>query len=196
MTETDVASERLNLPTGTVTFLLTDVAGSTRMWGAEPDDAMRAAIRRHYEILSRAVESHDGVRPQEQGEGDSIVAAFARPSDALAAATFVAELSRDGYVAEVAGSVRAARFAFGGLAATVKRAAGAEAAVSGQPWSEATLRAAQSALDRDFKPLSDLRASADYRRQAARGLLERLWLETRADAPLAAASVWAVAAEA
>jgi len=87
VTETDVASERLNLPTGTVTFLLTDVAGSTRMWGAEPDDAMRAAIRRHYEILSRAVESHDGVRPQEQGEGDSIVAAFARPSDALAAAT-------------------------------------------------------------------------------------------------------------
>ena len=85
---------------------------------------------------------------------------------------------------------------FGGLAAVVKRASAAEAAVSGQPWSEATLRAAQSALDRDFKPLSDLRASADYRRQAARGLLERLWLETRADAPLAAASVWAVAAEA
>jgi len=94
------------------------------------------------------------------------------------------------------GSVRSARFAFGGLAAVVKRASAAEAAVSGQPWSEATLRAAQSALDRDFKPLSDLRASADYRRQAARGLLERLWLETRADAPLAAASVWAVAAEA
>ena len=94
------------------------------------------------------------------------------------------------------GVVRGARFAFGGMAAIVKRAAGAEAAVVGKPWSETALRAAQAALDADFKPLTDLRASADYRRQAARGLLERLWLETRADAPLAAASVWAVTAEA
>jgi xanthine dehydrogenase small subunit len=70
------------------------------------------------------------------------------------------------------------------MAATVRRAAGAEAALRGQPWSEATLRAAQAALDADFTPLTDLRASAGYRRQAARGLLERLWLETRADAPL------------
>lgn len=74
------------LPVGTVTFLLTDVAGSTRLWSSEPDDVMRAAIVRHYEILTAAVDAHDGVRPQEQGEGDSIVAAFARPTDALAAA--------------------------------------------------------------------------------------------------------------
>ena len=92
--------------------------------------------------------------------------------------------------------VRAARFAFGGMAAIVKRASAAEAAVVGQPWGETTLRAAQAALAADFTPLSDLRASADYRTQAARGLLERLWLETRAEAPLAPASVWAVAAEA
>jgi xanthine dehydrogenase small subunit len=92
--------------------------------------------------------------------------------------------------------VRGARFAFGGMAAIVKRAKGAEAAVVGQRWSEAALRAAQAALDRDFTPLTDLRASADYRRLAARGLLERLWLETRANAPAAAASVWAVTAEA
>ena len=97
-------------------------------------------------------------------------------------------LQRDGEV------IRAARFAFGGMAATVKRARGAEAAVIGQPWREATLRAAQHALAADFQPLSDLRASAAYRSQAARALLERLWLETRADAPLAHASVWAVAA--
>ena len=92
--------------------------------------------------------------------------------------------------------VRAARFAFGGLAATVKRAAGAEAVVIGQPWTEAALRAAQAALAADFTPLSDLRASADYRRQAARGLLERLWLETRANTALAPVSVWALADEA
>jgi xanthine dehydrogenase small subunit len=92
--------------------------------------------------------------------------------------------------------VRGARFAFGGMAAIVKRAQGAEAAVVGRPWIEATLRAAQAALDKDFTPLTDLRASADYRRLAARGLLERLWLETRANAPLAPSSVWAMAAEA
>jgi xanthine dehydrogenase small subunit len=66
----------------------------------------------------------------------------------------------------------------------VRRAQGAEAALRGQPWSEATLRAAQAALESDFTPLTDLRASAGYRRQAARGLLERLWLETRGASPL------------
>ncbi len=93
-------------------------------------------------------------------------------------------------------TVRSARFAFGGMAAVVKRAKGAEAAVLGQPWTEATARAAMIALDADFTPLSDLRASADYRRQVARGLLMRLWLETRPAQALASASVWTVAADA
>jgi len=85
-----------------------------------------------------------------------------------------------------------ARFAFGGMAAIVKRAAGAEAAVRGQPWTEATVWSAMRALDADFQPLSDLRASASYRRRAARNLLQKLWLETRGDAPLPAeqVSVW------
>jgi xanthine dehydrogenase small subunit len=78
--------------------------------------------------------------------------------------------------------VTRARFAFGGMAAIVKRARGAEAAVIGQPWSETTVDAAMHALDHDFTPLSDLRASADYRRQVARGLLKRLWLETSTQA--------------
>jgi xanthine dehydrogenase small subunit len=90
--------------------------------------------------------------------------------------------------------VKHARFAFGGMAAVVRRAAGAEAAVIGQAWNEATVEAAMRALDGDFSPLSDLRASADYRRQVARGLLKRLWLETRTTKPLAATSVWAAAA--
>jgi xanthine dehydrogenase small subunit len=91
-------------------------------------------------------------------------------------------------------TVADARFAFGGMAAIVKRATGAEAAVRGRPWNEATLDAAMQALDADYTPLTDLRASADYRRQAARGLLKRLWLETRAAAPLASATVWALPA--
>ncbi len=91
------------------------------------------------------------------------------------------------------GTVRDARFAFGGMAAIVKRAAAAEAAVRGQPWSEATVRAAMDALARDFTPLTDMRGSAGYRLRSARNLLMRLWFETRADAPLppSATQVWA-----
>jgi xanthine dehydrogenase small subunit len=89
--------------------------------------------------------------------------------------------------------VKAARFAFGGMAAIVKRAARAEAAVTGKPWSEATARAAMQALGEDFTPLTDMRASASYRLRGAQNLLLRLWMETRADAPLTAeeTSVWA-----
>ncbi|MBH1987361.1 MAG: xanthine dehydrogenase small subunit, partial [Burkholderiales bacterium] len=64
-----------------------------------------------------------------------------------------------------------------------------EAALVGQVWSEATLRAAQAALAQDFQPLTDLRASASYRLRTARNLLERFWLETRTDAPLPASAV-------
>ena len=73
------------LPTGTVTFLLTDVEGSTRRWEDAPS-SMSMAVPRHYEILDEAVADHGGVRPVEQGEGDSVVAAFARATDAVAAA--------------------------------------------------------------------------------------------------------------
>jgi xanthine dehydrogenase small subunit len=81
-------------------------------------------------------------------------------------------------------TVRDARFSFGGMAAVVKRAAAAEAAVRGQPWNEATADAAAAALALDFTPIADLRASAGYRRRAAANLLRRFWLETRPDAPL------------
>lgn len=88
--------------------------------------------------------------------------------------------------------VRDVRLAFGGMAAIVKRAKGAEAALRGQPWTEASLQRAMAALDTDYTPLSDLRASAGYRRRAARNLLHRLFLETRPSAPLSTKdiSVW------
>ncbi len=91
------------------------------------------------------------------------------------------------------GVVEDARIAFGGMAATVRRAAAAEAALRGQPWTEATLLAAMAALAHDYTPLSDMRASAGYRLQVAQNLLRRCWLETRPDAPLppSAVSVWA-----
>ena len=90
--------------------------------------------------------------------------------------------------------VRQVRLAFGGMAATVKRAARAEAALTGQPWTQAAVDAARIALAEDFTPLSDMRASAAYRLQVAANLLTRLWLETRAEdaLPVQATSVWSV----
>ena len=73
------------LPTGTVAFLLTDIERSTRAWEAEPE-AMAAALDLHNRILDRAVSARGGVCPPAQGEGDSIVAAFSRASDAVLAA--------------------------------------------------------------------------------------------------------------
>lgn len=77
--------------------------------------------------------------------------------------------------------VAEARLAFGGMAAVVKRAALAEAALNGQPWSEASIRQAMAALAQDFTPMSDLRASAAYRQRVAAALLHKFWLG--ADAP-------------
>lgn len=73
------------LPTGTVTLLLADVEGSTRLWETQPAE-MSAAIARLDETLAGLVAAHHGVRPVEQGEGDSFVLAFARASDAVACA--------------------------------------------------------------------------------------------------------------
>src|SRR5271155_2317444 len=73
------------LPTGTVTLLLADVEGSTRLWETQPKE-MTAALARLNQTVSEIIVTHDGVRPVEQGEGDSFVAAFARASDAGAAA--------------------------------------------------------------------------------------------------------------
>ncbi len=73
------------LPTGTVTLLLADVEGSTRLWETQPDE-MAAAVTLLDRTVSAIVAAHDGVRPVEQGEGDSFVVAFARASEAVACA--------------------------------------------------------------------------------------------------------------
>ena len=70
------------LPTGTVTFLFTDVEGSTRLWEEHPE-AMQGALRRHDEILRDSVERHDGAAVSTMGDG--IAAVFASASDAVAA---------------------------------------------------------------------------------------------------------------
>ncbi len=70
-----------------------------------------------------------------------------------------------------------ARLAFGGMAGTPKRAVGAEAALVGRPFDEAAVRDAVAALAADFQPLSDMRATADYRLKAAAACLERFRLQ-------------------
>jgi xanthine dehydrogenase small subunit len=75
------------------------------------------------------------------------------------------------------GVVTDARIAFGGMAATPKRAAAAEAALAGRPWSWATVGNAAEALASDFTPITDMRASAAYRLEAAQNLLCRAYCE-------------------
>ena len=71
------------------------------------------------------------------------------------------------------GQITAARIAFGGMAGVPKRASHVEAALIGQPLSSATLAAARGEFARDFTPMSDMRASADYRLEAAANMLAR-----------------------
>ncbi|MEQ8354801.1 MAG: xanthine dehydrogenase small subunit [Kiloniellaceae bacterium] len=80
------------------------------------------------------------------------------------------------------GKVQAARLAYGGLAATPKRAAAAEAALAGAEWNEAAVARAMAALTEDFQPITDWRASGEYRMKAARNLLRRCFIETTSPA--------------
>jgi predicted ATPase/class 3 adenylate cyclase/DNA-binding CsgD family transcriptional regulator len=78
-------AERQGLPSGVVTFVLTDIVGSTRLWESVPA-AMETALAGHDEILTRAVADHGGVVLKSRGEGDSTFSVFALATDALAAA--------------------------------------------------------------------------------------------------------------
>ncbi|MEO5326029.1 xanthine dehydrogenase small subunit [Mesorhizobium sp. CC13] len=84
---------------------------------------------------------------------------------------FWLQLAKDGTVADV-------RIAYGGMAATPKRASAVEKALLGQPWSEATVDAAMARYAEDFTPLTDMRATAEYRALVAKNLLLRFYAET------------------
>jgi xanthine dehydrogenase small subunit len=76
------------------------------------------------------------------------------------------------------GKIAEARIVYGGMAGTPKRAAHAEAALAGQIWNETSLRNAIAALDKDYTPMTDMRASAKYRGDVAKNLLRRFHIET------------------
>jgi xanthine dehydrogenase small subunit len=75
------------------------------------------------------------------------------------------------------GHMVSVRLAYGGMAATPKRAPKAEAALTGKAWSEESMQSAAAALAEDFKPLGDMRASSSYRQQVAARLLQRFYRE-------------------
>ena len=87
-------------------------------------------------------------------------------------------------------ALRHVRLAFGGMAATVRRAPSAEAALSAHGWTEAGVRSAMAALPNDFQPLSDLRARAEYRLEVAAQLLWRWWLQQGNAASPAPLDIW------
>src|SRR4051812_7826693 len=97
-----------NRPEGTVTFLFTDMEGSTRAWEAHPA-ATAEALKRHDQIVAKAIEAYAGTIILERGEGDSVFAVFTRPSDAVAAACNLQRaLRREVWPAEVPLRVRMA----------------------------------------------------------------------------------------
>ncbi|HLZ32106.1 MAG TPA: SIR2 family protein [Chloroflexota bacterium] len=96
------------LPTGTVTFLFTDVEGSTRLWEQFPEQ-MRQALVRHDALIEQCVGRHSGVLVRPRGEGDSRFAVFRRTVDAAAAAAAIqSALYREPWPADAALRVRIA----------------------------------------------------------------------------------------
>jgi xanthine dehydrogenase iron-sulfur cluster and FAD-binding subunit A len=75
--------------------------------------------------------------------------------------------------------VRQVSIGVGGVAATPVKAARTEAALRGQPWTQPTIDAAATALEAEFTPISDMRASARYRQSVMKNLLRRFWLQTQ-----------------
>ncbi len=124
---------------------------------------------------------------QDRAEGEFVEAIrMPRPAAGQRDAAYKISKRRDEDISSVAvgisvsveaGKITGARIAFGGMAATPKRAASAEKALVGQPWEMAAFEAAAEALPSDFKPLSDWRASSKYRMRAAQNLLRRFYLE-------------------
>ncbi len=141
----------------------------------------------HEFVVGLKVPTRTGVRKNLQFRTYKLSKRFDSDISAVCAAfSFIA----DGNV------IREPRIAFGGMAATSKRATHAEAVLRDADWHEATAQAAMLALGNDYAPLSDMRATSNYRLEAAKNTLYRFWLETRPNNPLpkSALDVRAVAA--
>ena len=97
-----------DLPIGTITYMFTDVEGSTLLWQQHPDE-MRAVMARHDSLLTSAVEANDGTVVRPRGEGDSIFAVFLRATDAVGAACAAQQfIFRETWPKDIAINVRMA----------------------------------------------------------------------------------------
>lgn len=122
---------------------------------------------------------------QERAAGEFVEAvSFARQADRLKVYKLSKRFDQD--ISAVCGCfnitveggvVSTARIAFGGMAATPKRATSVELALIGQPWNADTIATAQAGFDADYAPMTDMRASARYRSEAAKAMLARYYAE-------------------
>ena len=125
------------------------------------------------------------------GTGEILAAIeIPRPSDDMRLAAYKVSKRFDQDISAVcaafalrleAGRVRSVRIAFGGMAAIPRRAGTVEEALTGRTWNVETLRSVFADLDDAFTPLSDMRASAEYRKLVARNLLLKFYLEHPAE---------------
>ena len=126
---------------------------------------------------------------QDRKEGEFVESVFVpRPAAKLHYAAYKISKRRDEDISALCGAfllglddegtVDTIRIAFGGMAATPKRAKAVEAALIGQSWTQATVDAARTAFEEDYRPLTDWRATAEYRTLTAKNLLTRFFLET------------------
>jgi class 3 adenylate cyclase len=81
----DAATELAPLPAGVVTFCMSDIEASTRLWELDPDSMLKALVR-HTERIAEAVEAHGGRLLRQKGEGDSTLSVFTDPVAAVRAA--------------------------------------------------------------------------------------------------------------
>ncbi|ARE41556.1 Xanthine dehydrogenase, iron-sulfur cluster and FAD-binding subunit A [Rhodovulum sp. P5] len=124
---------------------------------------------------------------QDRAPGEFVESVFVpKPTPGAVHAAYKVSKRRDEDISSVAaafnvtlqdGKISAARIAFGGMAATPRRATAAEAALIGASWVEDSLIAAAAELPADFTPITDWRASSTYRMTVAQNLFRRFWLE-------------------
>jgi xanthine dehydrogenase small subunit len=107
------------------------------------------------------------------GENLKVYKISKRYDDDISAVCLAVKLQIEG------GVVTRASMGAGGVAATPARATRTEAALAGQPWTEATVKNAMVVLRAEFSPLSDMRASSAYRTEVLGNLLQRYWLESQ-----------------
>ena len=148
------------------------VLASVRGYREMPLEALYTGYRQSCMAADEVLATIKVPRPQ-RGELARVYKISKRTEDDISAVCLALQLHIQ------RGIVVRASIGAGGVAATPVRARASEAALRGQPWNEATVHAAMDTLRAEFSPISDMRASADYRRQVLGNLLWRFWLESQ-----------------